>query len=399
MKIVLLTNKLPYPPKDGGSIATLNMITGLSDAGHSVTCLSLNTVKHRFPIEQIPAALAEKIRFYGIDCDSSIRPFKMLLNLLFSKEPYIAERFYNPAFSRKLNRLLDEEAFDIVQLEGPYLGRYIEKVRQKSNAVISLRAHNVEHRIWERKAANENRPLRKWYFRNMAKRLKRFELKVARDSNCLVCISPLDEKAFVEMGVNKPVITIPTGFELKEYPSTGLPKDPSVFFIGALDWLPNQEGLKWFLDHVIDPLRKELPGITFHVAGRNAPPTFEKLLSKKQVIYHGEIEDAKTFMKSYRIMVAPLFTGSGIRIKILEAMALGRPVVTTPIGIEGIPALNNKEILVSSDPESFKNQIIRLCQDDEIAQGLVRESRRLIQENFDTFGLSTRITQFFKEQV
>jgi len=399
MKIALLTNKLPYPPKDGGSIATLNMITGLSDAGHELTCLSLNTNKHRYPIEDIPASLSEKIRFIGVDCDSSIRPLKMLHNLLFSKVPYIAERFNSRAFSLRLKQLLEEEEFDIIQLEGPYLGHYISQLRQESKAVISFRAHNVEHRIWERKAANERRPLRRWYLQNMAKRLLNFELQVALGSNCLLSISPLDEKVFREMGVNKATITIPTGLRLSEYPSTKLPKDASIFFIGALDWLPNQEGLKWFLDTVLDGLRKDLPGITFHVAGRNAPPVFEKLLEKKKVIYHGEIEDAKTFMSAYRIMVAPLFTGSGIRIKILEAMALGRPVLTTPIGIEGIPAQNNKEIMVTEDPEIFINQIIKLCQDENLAQGLVREGRKLIQENFDTFGLSTRISQFFKDQV
>lgn len=399
MKIAILTNKLPYPPKDGGSIATLNMITGLSDAGHSVTCLSLNTIKHRYPIEKIPACLSEKIKFYGIDCDSSIKPLRMLRNLLFSKAPYIAERFYNPDFTKKLGLLLDEEEFDIVQLEGPYVGHYIDTVRKKSKAKISFRAHNVEHRIWERKAANEKGSFRKIYLKNMALRLKHFELQVAAKSDCLLTISPLDEQAFRKLGVKKPMITIPTGLELKEYPSTDLPKAPSVFFIGALDWLPNQEGLEWFLNYVLDPLQKEVPELTFHVAGRNAPLAFEKLLSKKQVIYHGEIEDARTFMKSYRIMVAPLFTGSGIRIKILEAMALGRPVITTPIGIEGIPALNNREVMVSDDPETFKNQIITLCKKEDTAQGLIRESRKLIQENFDTFALSTRITQFFKEQV
>ncbi|MCP4310499.1 MAG: glycosyltransferase [Bacteroidetes bacterium] len=399
MKILLLTNKLPYPPKDGGSIATLNMITGLSDAGHQVTCLSLNTVKHSFPIEKIPGSLSGRIRFIGIHCDSSIRPARMLSNLLFSKIPYIAERFNKPDFRLKLLQLLGEEEFDLVQMEGPYLGHYLDTVQQNSSAAISFRAHNVEHRIWERKAANERFPFRRAYLMNMAKRLKEFELQVAEKSTCLVTISPLDEKAFREMGVRKPIITIPTGIDLHEYPSTELPGEPSVFFIGALDWLPNQEGLLWFLDHVIDPLRSEVPEVTFHVAGRNAPSSFETLLSRNQVIYHGEVADSQKFIRSHRIMVAPLFTGSGIRIKILEAMALGRPVVTTPIGIEGIPARNNREIMTSDDPEIFKNQIIKLIREEDTPRDLVSAGRKLIQENFNNFGLSTRITRFFKEQV
>lgn len=399
MKILFLTNKLPYPPKDGGSIATLNMITGLSGAGHEITCLSLNTVKHNFPIEKIPESLSQKISFLGIHCDSSIRPFRMLFNLLFSKVPYIAERFNKPEFREKLSQLLREEKFDIVQLEGPYVGHFQETLIRESAALISFRAHNVEHRIWERKADNENRPLRKWYLKNMAGRLKHFEWQVAEKSDCLVCISPLDERSFIEMGINKPIITIPTGLDLEDYPPSELPGDPSVFFIGALDWLPNQEGLGWFLDNVLEPLHEKVPELIFHVAGRNAPKSFEKMLSGKQVIYHGEVEDSKAFMMSHRIMIAPLFTGSGIRIKILEAMALGRPVVTTPIGIEGIPAGNEKEVMVSSDPEVFKEQVITLIRKEDEAQNLLKAGRKLIQENFDTFGLSTRISRFFKEQV
>lgn len=399
MKILLLTNKLPYPPKDGGSIATLNMITGFRDSGHDVCCLSLNTVKHNFPLENIPASLTDRIRFIGVHCDSSIRPVRMLYNLLFSKTPYIAERFNKPAFREKLIHLLGEEEFDIVQLEGPYLGHYIDVIHRNSKARISFRAHNVEHRIWERKAANEKRPLRRWYFYNMAARLKNFEKQVAEKSSCLVCISPLDEKTFREMGLRKPIITIPTGLDLQEYPESDLPQESSVFFIGALDWLPNQEGLTWFMDHVLDDLRKELPELAFHVAGRNASPSFEVFLSGKKVIYHGEIEDAKEFMQAHRIMIAPLFTGSGIRIKILEALALGRPVITTSIGVEGIPAGNMKELLISDDAESFKNQIIKLVRDDVLASELVSAGRKLIRENFDTFGLSTQITRFFKEQV
>jgi hypothetical protein len=131
MKILILSNKLPYPPRDGGSIATLNMITGLRDAGNEITCIALNTTKHQFPVEEIPEKLRSTVRFIGIGCDSSIRPVPMLLNLLFSKEPYIAERFNNGEFRRRLTRLLQEEQFDVVQLEGPYPGHYLEEESEK----------------------------------------------------------------------------------------------------------------------------------------------------------------------------------------------------------------------------------------------------------------------------
>jgi len=399
MKILILTNKLPYPPRDGGSIATLNMLTGLQKAGNHITCLSLNTSKHNFPVEKIPHELSSTIRFLGVDCDSSIKPLRMILNLLFSKKPYIAERFNIRNYREKLAELLRNEPFDLVQLEGPYPGHYLGEIRKWCNAPVSLRAHNVEHLIWKRKASREKPMLKSWYLRNMASRLEKFELQVARRSDYLIPISQQDETFFRERGYSRPILTIPTGLSLEDYSLTPIPSHLTLFFIGALDWLPNQEGLSWFLENVFHDLVAELPQLQFHVAGRNAPEHFVRKLNHDRIVYHGEVDDARKFMKSYRVMVAPLLTGSGIRIKILEAMALGRPVVTSSVGIEGIPAEDNKEVMLANDPDLCRNQLVKLLTNSDEASRLVTEARQLIKHNFDTFELSTRLSQFFKMQV
>jgi glycosyltransferase involved in cell wall biosynthesis len=399
MKILVLANKLPYPPRDGGSIATLNMITGLADSGHQITCLALNTLKHHYPVDQIPASLAGRIRFIGIPCDSSLKPLAMLSNILFSTEPYIAERFRNPEFEKRLTELLDREQFDIIQLEGPYPGHYLGVIREKSSATVSFRAHNVEHLIWRRKASHEWHPFKRWYISDMASRLERFEMKVLTDSDLLVAISPVDESYFRKRGSDGPSITIPAGLSLGSYPLTELPADPTLFFIGALDWLPNQEGLRWFLDHVFDGLCREVPGVRLHIAGRSAPASFARYLRRSRVTFHGEVEDARSFMQSYRVMAAPLLTGSGIRIKILEAMALGRPVVTTWLGMEGIPAEHGRDAMVTDDPVTFGDHLVRLLRSNEEALRLVAGGRAVIQENFDTFGLASRLTRFFEDQA
>ena len=398
MKILILTNKFPFPPRDGGSIATLNMITGLHDAGNQITCLAQNTNKHPFPIHQIPPELGERIRFLGVDCNSSIRPLKLISNLLFSRTPYIATRFNIKEFRTELSTLLQEETFDIVQLEGPYPGQYMDLIRKKSNARISLRAHNVEHLIWERKALHEPSLLKRWYLVNMAQRLKQYELEVAQQVDFLIPISEHDASYFSLHGLQKASITIPTGFRMENYPQTELPTGLSIFFIGALDWLPNQEGLDWFLQNVFHRLVSELPELRFHVAGRNAPAHFEKKLKHPNICYHGEIEDALSFIQSYRVMVAPLLTGSGIRIKILEGMALGRPVVTTSRGIEGIPAINHPYVAVEDDPLKFCNQIVKLLTDPQEPEHLLQEARDFISLHFDTFVLSNRLSQFYKTE-
>lgn len=398
MKILLLTNKFPYPPRDGGSIATLNMIKGLHHAGNQITCLALNTNKHPFPVKQIPGNLGDAIRFLGVDCDSSIRSLQLVSNLLFSRHPYIARRFDIKAFRKVLASLLEEESFDIIQLEGPYPGQYLDLIREMSEARISLRAHNVEHLIWQRKAHHERSPLKKWYFNNMAGRLKQFEVTVAQGADALIPISDCDASYFSELGLQKPMLTIPAGLILKNYPLTALPAKPSVFFIGALDWLPNQEGLSWFLQNVFDLLLNELPELIFHVAGRNAPVHFEKKLKHPNISYHGEVDDAIAFMQTYRVMVAPLLTGSGIRIKILESLALGRPVVTTSAGIEGIPDINHPFVVVADDPKVFSSQLIKLIVGPDDQERSPGEAHQFISRHFDTFALSERLSAFYKTE-
>jgi len=396
MKILILTNKMPYPPLDGGSIATMNMLKGLHKAGNQITCMALNTNKHAYPVQEIPSELGEAIRFIGIDCDTSIRPLALLGNLLFSREPYIAKRFNIKAFRMELRKILKEESFDVIQMEGPYPGQYLDLIRNTSRARVSLRAHNVEHLIWERQALHERSPLRKGYMNNTAKRLKHYELKLAKSVDILVPISEPDASCFGDNGIHVPRLTIPAGLNMNNYPFTELPDGHSVCFIGALDWLPNQEGLLWFLRNVFDRLLSAMPELKLHVAGRNAPGHFEKKLKHPAIQYHGEVENAMNFIRSHRIMVAPLLTGSGIRIKILEAMALGRPVVTTTAGIEGIPAKNNQHVVVEDDPAMFSSSLITLLRDTRESERMVKEARELIDQHFDTFELSNRLSQFYK---
>lgn len=395
MKILILANKMPYPPIDGGSIATMNMLKGLQQAGNQITCMALNTNKHRFPVKEIPVSLSRDIRFMGIDCDTSIRPLRLLANLFFSREAYIAERFQIIDFREELHELLTNEDFDIIQLEGPYPGLYLDLIRKLSRARITLRAHNVEHLIWKRKALNERSPLRKWYLDNMAGRLQRFELGVAGSVDALVPISDPDASFFRDKGIRVPSFTIPAGLCMREYPLTPLPEEESIFYIGALDWIPNQEGLDWFLQRVFGPLLRGRPGLKFHVAGRNAPGDVERKLQHPNIVYHGEVENAREFIGSHLIMVAPLLTGSGMRIKILEGMALGRPVLTTSAGIEGIPAVNKKHVVVEDDPELFARELLRLLDEREEARTMVKEARKFMEEHFDTFELTRRLSRFY----
>lgn len=398
MKLLILSTKFPFPPKDGGAIATLNLAKGLADAGMDVSMLTFNTTKHYTDPAHLPDELRDKITFHTIDRDTTIRPLPALFNLLFSRKPYIAERFRDRKFRKKLEGLVASGHFDFVQLEGPYLALYIPDIRQSGAAKVSLRAHNVEHRIWEKRRQHETGLLRRFYYRLLAKRIKRLEEDTLRKIDLLIPISPGDA-AILGKGINLPSITIPAGLNLKEYSVTSGGSGEDICFIGALDWAPNQEGLAWFIDLVLPHILNEKPGTLLHVAGRNAPTGLTSLLAHPALVSHGEVEDAKEYMSGFGILAVPLRTGSGIRIKILEGMAMGMCIVTTTIGAAGIPVKNGTHLFIEDDPVQFAMRIKEMLGNRSRQQAIGREARKMIQENFDTFAIASRLEALYKEMA
>ena len=367
MKILILSSKVPFPPRDGGAIATISLAEGLHDAGNEVLMLCLNTSKHPYDVNKIHPYLRKKIRFFAVNHDTRIRPFRVFINYIFSREPYNAIRFMSQRFDRRLKEVLLSEKPDIVQLEGPYMGYYIKSVKKYSYAGISLRAHNVEAEIWSRKAFQTINPLKKKYFRVLAARIKKLETRVLQQCDFLVAISERDRKCLLDLSEIRS-ITIPTGLNPHRYPSPKEPTFPSLFFIGALDWMPNQEGLLWFIEEVFVSLNKNMPELDFHIAGRNAPEWLKNKIdsfSIQAIKFHGEVENAYEFMNRYAIFISPLFTGSGIRIKILEGMMMQRAIVATRIAAEGLPVSDRKNIIITDDPMEMDNIIYELARDKQ----------------------------------
>lgn len=398
MKVLILTNKMPYPARDGGSIATMNMLRAYEAISKQVSCLAMNTSKHPVEDGSIPEQLGERTRFETVRCNTRIRPLALLLNFLFSGQPYIAMRFQKRAFASKLKELLVREDFDLVQMEGPYLAHYLELIRKNSGARIALRAHNVEHRIWSRKASNTSFFLTRFYLSNMARRLERFEARLAAEVDHVISISPEDQAYYDSLGSGSRSFCIPTGIDMQQVRSSPLPEQPDLFYIGALDWIPNREGLSWFLDEVYPLIREQRPQIRFHVAGRNAPVSFLKRVEAEGIDYHGEVPDARAFMKDHYLMVVPLLSGSGMRIKILEGMALGRPIVSSPMGLQGIPASDPEHLRIASEAEGFAARIIELLSDPVTTAQMCLKARQLVETKFDTHELALKLQQKLTEK-
>lgn len=397
MRILQLMNKVPWPPKDGGAIACLNMTKGFSMLGHEVTVLSMNTFKHHLRIKDMPLNIRSKADFRFVEVPASIDWFAATTNLLFSRIPYNAKRFISDEFSSSLIKLLTEKTFDIIQLEGLYLCPYIPVIRKYSKALIAYRAHNIEYEIWERTAKLSN-GLRSNYLRNLSKRIKRFEISYLNKYDVLVPITDRDGKILDSLGNSKPRHTSQTGIDFASLVPTAKKLEfPSLFHIGALDWAPNQEGLIWFFDKCWPKIHSENPDLKFYLAGRNAPEWFERHIRLEGVEYLGEINDAYDFINSKAVMIVPLFSGSGMRIKIIEGMALGKPIVTTDIGTEGIPTENGNNILIANDASQFTEAITRLINDRALSDQIGKNAIGFIQEKFDNLSQAGALIEFYKQ--
>jgi len=397
MKILILCTKLPYPPIDGGSIATLSMARGLAACGFRVSLLTFNTKKHYFNPADIPSELKAAIDFHFIEIDTSPKVFKAALNLLFSRKAFIASRYKSSDFSLALSALLKKTDFDIVQLEGPYLQQYISLIRKHSTAPVALRAHNVEHEIWERRWKNTTQGIERFYYRNLSKRICRLEKTILKEIDFLVAISERDKSMLQSFNREVKAISIPAGIDLSAYTSRSWKKTMNIGFIGALDWAPNQEGLRWMLKEILPGIRAA--GIILHIAGRNAPPDIRELLRQEGIKFHDEVNDAIHYITSFGIMVVPLLSGSGIRIKILEALALERCIITTSIGAEGIPAEDGRHLMIADRADDFAEKIIQAVKDPEMSLSLGQEGRKLIEEKFDTFALASQLGEFYTKKT
>lgn len=397
MKILQVCKKYPYPLKDGESIAIHNLSRSLTDAGAQVSLLAMNTLRHPYR-GPTPSAFEHYEEVHTVPVDNRIRAWPALQNL-FSSSSYHIDRFISPAFAKKLQSLLAQKDYDVIQLETIYLAPYLDTIRQHSHATVAMRAHNVEHEIWQRMVAHCGLGPKRWYLRHLTRKLARFEREMLQEYDLLVAITRRDLAAFQQMGYRNPGVVTPIGLLLSDYdrPEPTRPNGHlSVSFIGSLDWMPNIEGLRWFLDTTWPLISSRWPNMRLHIAGRNTPDWLRDRTAGG-VIVHGEVPDAAEFIQKHPLMVVPLRSGSGMRAKILEGMAMGKAVLTTTLGLEGIDAEPGREVLVADQPEEFVSRIADIQENPLLLEDMGDRARQLVAAAYDRNQLGQQLLLTYQE--
>lgn len=392
MKVLQLCNKPPYPPVDGGTLAMNSITQGLLEAGCEVRVLSLCSDKHPVLESRIPDSYRQATHFEAVHVDLSLHPLDAGVAMLCG-ESYHVKRFENKAFARRLAEVLEEETFDVVHVESVFLTPYLPVIRAHSQAKVMLRAHNVEHTIWRRVAQGERSPFKRWYLKHLSLTLAAYEREHLNDYDGVVSITENDAEQLRTMGCRRPMVAIPFG--ITPDGEVSVEEEPnSLFHIGSMDWMPNQEGVRWFLEQVWPKVHERMPQLTLYLAGRKMPEDLMRL-DMEGVRVLGEVPDAMYFISSKQINVVPLLSGSGIRVKIIEAMSVGKVVVTTTIGAEGIGCTDGVDVLIADTPEQYVDQLYRCVSDPAFRQEIGSHAARLIAERFGSKQLTERLLDFY----
>jgi glycosyltransferase involved in cell wall biosynthesis len=396
LKILILTHRVPFPQNGGYAIVVCNTIKGLIALGHEVSLVALNGKKYHGSVQTTEDELLQKIQYTSYDININLSVLDAIGNL-FSKKSNDVDRYYNAEFEKLLLRELRQTAYDVVQFEGLFVTPYLAAIRKYSKARLIYRSHNIEHQVWMRLAQQKSDLFKKWYLHLLARRVKDYELQQLNKFDAIAVFTHEDKKTLLSYGTTIPVEIFPVGISLPDYkPDYNKTEFPSLFFLGSLDWMPNREGIEWFIENFYKDLTDGDMRVKFYVAGHNIPDSFDDYEVMGKIFIQGEVDDAFEFVNSKAIMVVPLLSSGGMRVKIVEGMAMEKCIISTSLGAEGINFTNGTNILIANNRQEFYDAIERCITDEDFCRNVGLNARRLIEEQHDVHVVAPKLVAFYQ---
>ncbi len=381
-KILFLQKRLLFPTDTGGKIRTLNVLRHLAK-WHEVTYLS-NLLPAEEPylkemqelnLKLITIPWSEALR-------GSWRFYRDLAWNLFSTYPFNVNKDYDPQLRNQAKQLLLTEDFDLLICDFVQMAR---NCLGFSKVAKLLFEHNAEAQVFQRHANSSGGLLRRAYMGLQWKKMLRYEGAAGRDFDRVVAVSEQDQQFFKENYGWSHVDVIETAVDTDYFqpqPTSGIPG--RCVFVGSMDWLPNEEGVKKFVQEVWPLIRVQHPQATFHVVGRNPPPSIAALDGKIGVTVTGSVPDVRPHLAEAQVVVIPLWVGGGTRLKVFEAMAMQKPIVSTRLGVEGLKVTEGKNVALADTAEELAKQVASLLSDSDLRHRLAENGKVLVQAKFTT---------------
>jgi polysaccharide biosynthesis protein PslH len=380
MRILWIKNELLHPIDKGGRIRTYQMLRALARR-HHLTYLCLDDGGAAEDAIERAREYAHEVVVVPFRPPAKMSPafFLALLRNLRSPLPYAIARYRSPALRKRIEELAAAADLLVCDFLTPSLN-----VPDHLPPPTVLFQHNVEARIWERYVAVPQHPLRRAYFRQQWRRMQRHEARECRRFAHVVAVSALDAELMrSEYGLAS-VGFVPTGVDLEYFsPSPrSLRDNRELVFLGSMDWMPNEDGIRWFATEVFPRVQERVKGVRLVVVGRSPAPSLRELASRNTAIeVTGTVADVRPYLERAALSIVPLRVGGGTRLKIYEAMAMGVPVVATAIGAEGLPLRSGEQLLIADTPDEQVSAICALLADPARAARLAASALRHVQEH------------------
>ncbi|WP_428330447.1 glycosyltransferase family 4 protein [Mucilaginibacter sp.] len=399
MKILILTHRVPFPQNGGYPIVVCNTIRGLVNLGHEVSLVSLNAKLNHHENSADDNDLLSKINYRAYNININVSVIDVAINL-FSSTSFNIDKYYDAEFERLLVRELRNTSYDVIQFEGLLVSLYLLAVRKNSKAKLIYRAHNIENQIWQRLSEQKSDPFKKSYLKMHAKRIKNYELDQLNNFDAIAVFTEQDKSTMLEYGTKIPIEILPVGINLDHYkPDVSKTEFPSLFFLGSLDWLPNREGIEWFLDNFNKEITDGELRVRFYVAGNDIPERFDDYDVMGKIFIQGEVDDALEFVNSKAIMIVPLLSGGGMRVKIVEGMAMQKCIISTSLGAEGINYTNGTNIIIANDYDEFYDAILHCIGDEEYCMRIGANARKLMEDQHDINKVTKNFIDFYTSVI
>jgi sugar transferase (PEP-CTERM/EpsH1 system associated) len=400
-KALFLTPDLPYPPHQGGTIRSFNLIKNLARR-HEIHLLSF--VQDRIKGDSVDALLDYCATMATVSAPAR-SPIRRALSVLFSSKPDMALRLPSAEFMNQLRILLNRERFDIVQVEAIEMAQYglaIRHMNLSPRPLVLFDDINAEYllqrRAFETDRGHPGRWLAAFYSLIQWRKLMRYEARVCRELDRVVVVSDADREALQELVPGLRSSVVPNGVDTTYFlpGDPGAESDTTLVFTGKMDFRPNVDAVLWFGQEVLPLVHDEIPEARFNVVGRNPHPRLRSLGQESSVTLTGYVDDVRPYIAGAGVYVVPLRVGGGTRLKVLEAMSMGKAIVSTSLGCEGIDVTHDRHLVIADQPRAFAKSVVELLRNRSRRRELGIEARHLAESRHDWKQMTPLLEQVYE---
>lgn len=383
MRVLVLTQVVVYPADAGPKVKTLQVLRYLAAKHEVVYCTFVRSEQEVRDASKLKE-ICRRVETVPMK-RSKVSDVRFLLESLVTGDSFILRRDDRVDMRAMVRQLLEEERIDVLHVDQLNMMRFVP---EDWGGTVILDEHNAVWQVVERLRKGATNPLSRWLMGREARIMRRIEGAACRRAQVVLAVSTHDQEALREVaGEQVKMEIVPITVDVEQFTAIWEARDPQpnrLFTIGTMFWPPNSEGVMWWLREGYARLRELCPSVTYDIVGARPPQALQTLAERCPGTHvHGYVADAEPFWKEATALAVPLLSGGGVRVKILEAMAMGLPVVSTTLGCEGLEVQHGVHLLIADTPVDFAQACATVLNDKELASKLAHNARALMREKYD----------------